>query len=439
VRHSSSSKNTTAGPGSGNGLLLAGPETAGRGRSPDRVVDGPAGAARVPRVEAIRIAAGRPTGRPRLQPRTGIVAGLIGRGAPVVELALVPVSLAAIGVMAAVALARLGYPFELEWLEGGTLEHVRRLLAGQPLYPEPNIDFVPFLYAPLYYVCGAAAVRVLGTGFAPLRLISLLATFGLLLVLYRMARRETGRASTALLAPGLFAALFRTGGGWFDLARVDMLFLLLLFASLDRLRSARARRARSWPACSAPWPVLTKQSALLVLLPVVAWAVASRRRAGAAYVLGLAVPLGAALLLLDHVSGGWFSYYAWRLPAGHPVVREHLWYFWTRDLFGPLAVATVFSGAILLAPPRGGEGRGLLAAAAAGLLLTSWSSRLHSGGAVNVLLRPTPGCRCSSPSAPMRCSVDRPTRPRACDNARAWRWPWAASSSSPCCSTIPAT
>ena len=34
----------------------------------------------------------------------------------------------------AVAWARLSYPFELEWLEGGSLTQVDRILSGQPVY-----------------------------------------------------------------------------------------------------------------------------------------------------------------------------------------------------------------------------------------------------------------------------------------------------------------
>ena len=29
------------------------------------------------------------------------------------------------------ALSRLGYPYELEWMEGGAVDHVRRVIAGQ--------------------------------------------------------------------------------------------------------------------------------------------------------------------------------------------------------------------------------------------------------------------------------------------------------------------
>jgi hypothetical protein len=53
-------------------------------------------------------------------------------------------------VLARVFLSRLSYPLDLEWMEGGILTHALRLARGQPLYAEPSVDFVSFLYTPLY-------------------------------------------------------------------------------------------------------------------------------------------------------------------------------------------------------------------------------------------------------------------------------------------------
>ena len=36
---------------------------------------------------------------------------------------------------------RVRYPFELEWLEGTSIDHVRTILAGKPLYARPSLDF----------------------------------------------------------------------------------------------------------------------------------------------------------------------------------------------------------------------------------------------------------------------------------------------------------
>src|SRR5436190_15166111 len=53
-------------------------------------------------------------------------------------------------VLARVFLLRLSYPLDLARMEGGILTHALRLGSGQPLYAEPSVDFVTFLYTPLY-------------------------------------------------------------------------------------------------------------------------------------------------------------------------------------------------------------------------------------------------------------------------------------------------
>jgi len=49
-----------------------------------------------------------------------------------------------LGSYLTVALLRVGYPFELEWMEGTIADHVRRILDGQPLYvpPQPRVRTV---------------------------------------------------------------------------------------------------------------------------------------------------------------------------------------------------------------------------------------------------------------------------------------------------------
>src|ERR1700678_1426044 len=51
--------------------------------------------------------------------------------------------LAVIGTYVGLALARLGYPGHLEILEGNSLVEMRRILAGQQLYPPPSAGYVP--------------------------------------------------------------------------------------------------------------------------------------------------------------------------------------------------------------------------------------------------------------------------------------------------------
>ena len=58
---------------------------------------------------------------------------------------------AAVAAFALLAVRRATYPYPIEWLEGGAVEHVRRILQGRALYPAPSVDFVAYPYPPLYF------------------------------------------------------------------------------------------------------------------------------------------------------------------------------------------------------------------------------------------------------------------------------------------------
>jgi len=84
------------------------------------------------------------------------------------------------------AARRLRYPFDLEWIESGMLVSVMRIAHGQGLYVAPSLDFVPYLYAPLYLYLAAALSRITGISFATLRLISIVSTLGSCGVIFAM-------------------------------------------------------------------------------------------------------------------------------------------------------------------------------------------------------------------------------------------------------------
>jgi len=86
------------------------------------------------------------------------------------------IAIAYIGLYLVLALFRLSYPFELEWEEGGSVEHVRRLLVGQQIYVAPSLDFIPYPYPPFYYYVSAAAAHLFGLTFESLRLVSFIAS-----------------------------------------------------------------------------------------------------------------------------------------------------------------------------------------------------------------------------------------------------------------------
>src|SRR5258706_9246475 len=126
-----------------------------------------------------------------------------------------------------VAYHRLQYPFDLEWIEGGMADQVQRIVNGESIYVAPSINFVPFLYPPLYFYFSALASIALGGGLFPLRLVSFIASLISFTSLYLIVHDETKNSYAALLSAGLFVATFRVTGAWLDIARVDSLFLAL--------------------------------------------------------------------------------------------------------------------------------------------------------------------------------------------------------------------
>jgi len=224
-----------------------------------------------------------------------------------------------------VAVLRVGYPFDLEWCEGGTLAHIRVVLAGQPIYREPSLEFTPYLYPPLYYYVSALPSLLFGAGhFAP-RLVSLLSILGCFVLLGRWVRDETDDPVAGLAAVGLLCAIYQLTGYWFEVARVDAFFLLLVFASHMTARSATTPKRAVLTGVLIAAACFTKQLGIPLALPALLLLTLRSWRLGliAAGVSGALVVLVA--LAFNITSHGWFLYYVLDLPSRHQVQLERFW------------------------------------------------------------------------------------------------------------------
>ncbi len=312
--------------------------------------------------------------------------------APLLDrLVLVASALALLGYLA-LALLRMPYPFDLEWLEGGMLAQVRRVLHGQPLYVAPSLSYVPFDYTPLYFMVAAFPARLMGEQLEALRLTSIAASLGCFAFIALIVRREGGSVAAAALGAGLFAATYRLSGAWLDIARPDALFLMLALAGLWVYRAAPVTGNRGVTGAALAGALfalafLTKQTALLIAIPVAIHAGLADRWRGAAFAGTLVAVIGASTWLLDRASGGWYRYYVFGVAAGHPIDRTLAFRFWSGDLLRPLAIAALIGGSLFALPPRASmRGRGYLAALAAGMLGSAWWLRLYRGSHDNALL-----------------------------------------------------
>ncbi len=301
---------------------------------------------------------------------------------------LLGVSFLAVLCYVIVALARAWHPFQLEWLEGGVLEHVRRILAGQRIYVEPSLDFVPFIYTPLYFYISAALTKIVGLGFAPLRLVSFSASVGVMAVIFLFVRRETERLLPAALAVGLFAAAFRVGGAWLDLARVDSLFLFFLLAAIYLLRFHVSPKKYLAAGALISLAFLTKQAALVAAIPLFFLGFYSDRRSFFYFAAAATVIIGASTLLLDLVHGGWYSYFILDLPRAHAVDRTEFARLWRDGVLLSLPLASA-SAIVYLAARVAGPDRkeGVIETLVAVSLIGGSSfASAHSGSYDNVLL-----------------------------------------------------
>ncbi|MBI5153678.1 hypothetical protein HZA57_00440 [Candidatus Poribacteria bacterium] len=127
-----------------------------------------------------------------------------------------------------VAIGRVGYPFEVEWLEGEIAMYAVRLRSEgslAALYPAYEAgQYVPHLYPPFYQVLLTALFAAtdslhLGLG----RFLSILATLGILAAVQAIVWHHTRDWFAGALGALSYLAFFKPSGYWFDLVRVDSL------------------------------------------------------------------------------------------------------------------------------------------------------------------------------------------------------------------------
>jgi hypothetical protein len=289
--------------------------------------------------------------------------------------------------LAGVIAARAGYPFDLEWMESGMITHVQVVLDGGPLYRMPSLEFTPFIYPPLYYWVSALSTLVGGVGHFALRFVSIVSTIACLVLLALWVYVETRDWLAGFVAAGMFASVFGATGFWFDLGRVDSLFLALALGGSLLARTTRTLAGGVSAGLLLAACVLTKQAGVFLIGPPLLYLFLCDRRRGIAAAAACFGALGLAFFLLNRTSGGWFWFYVFELPGQHEVNWKE-WktalrqYFWTPiPLLGMSGIAMLLGfGArawrdwLLLAG-------WLVAAAAAGL-----SGMLHTGGYPNNLL-----------------------------------------------------
>jgi hypothetical protein len=274
-----------------------------------------------------------------------------------------------LGLLAYATARRVAYPFDLEWMEGGMLVHAARISEGEGIYVAPSVDFIPYLYTPLYPALIALLGQVFGISYTLGRIISVLALVAVLalmtLAIVRDAdvRDRLPAYAGAALAAGLLAATYPWVEGWYDLVRADTLFLAMILGGLVLLRSAtgrdneRSARVRVWAAAALlGLSFFCKQTGVLyvaaggALLLVWCWRLPVRLaivRLAMYVATAGAIGLGGTWIA-NRATSGWFWTYVYQVHQVHDFSMDRF-YRSFENILWKLPVMTVVIGLALVA------------------------------------------------------------------------------------------
>ncbi len=284
-------------------------------------------------------------------------------------------------------LHRLFYPYELYHEEGLAADHVQRILEGKKLFVEPSMDFIPFIYTPLYFYIAAFFSKIIGFSFIPLRLVSILAATGTAIIIFRWVQREGGNFLYAGFTAALFLAFYPAGLTFYDVGKPDMLFVFFSVTAFYAFHFGESRKAILFSAFLFLLAFLTKQSTLFFLTPFLIYVAFTNQKHKWSFIVGVLSSLIFSICILNLLTSGWFNFYIFKLPGNHPFRWESLWMFWQYNILLKysllffLCLALIF----LLQTQKDGKRFWFYGFFFTGMVGCSWLSAIHNGDA-NVLI-----------------------------------------------------
>jgi hypothetical protein len=226
-------------------------------------------------------------------------------------------TLTALTIFVLVAIPKILFPYEMHWMEGSMVTQIGRVMAGKPLYCQPTIYYVPWLYEPLYYYVSALFASVAGLSFQVARIPSVLSTIGILALIFWVVKKETGKMYYAFAAIGLYIAAYGKVEFSFVMARIDPLFNLLLVSSFIAVYYAKNSVHLLIASLLLALAYFTKQTGLVFAPTIIIylWRYRSWKQAGI-FAIGLTALVFGGVILLDKLYEGWFTYYTLFVPKG---------------------------------------------------------------------------------------------------------------------------
>lgn len=310
----------------------------------------------------------------------------------IADILLIIFSLLFIALFLFTSLSRISYKYELEWMEGGQVDHIMRVLEGKSIFPSPSIDFIPYIYTPLYVYVSAAIVSV--TGFNPLfvaRLVSLLSTLLSSLMIFKIVKLKTQDNFYSILSIGLFYSFFKICGFWYDVARVDslhILFFVIMIYYLLQDADKHQTKNMIFAGLFGFLSFFTKQSFAMASIPFLLYLLIKNRKSFWIFVAVFAVPAILSTVLYSIATNGFYYFWNFSLPAEHHWNYSLLLNFWTIDILKRIPIDFIILLVLLIISIKKVENQSskIYIFIIAGMFLCSWLSRLHYGGFLNVLM-----------------------------------------------------
>lgn len=236
------------------------------------------------------------------------------------------------------ALPRLLYPYDLDFIEDSMLMETLQFAQGRPVYVPPNADFNPHVYMPLFFWLGAVLFKIGGPSLVLLRMISFGATLATTILIYWIAVRESGLCWVGITCAGLFLGGYHINGFWYEVARVDPLFVVLMLAGLALANyTGDSNRKLILSAVMFALATFTKQTGFIVAIGFSLYFLIKFGRRAWYFLIPFSALAVIPMLLINWSTNGWFFYHIFYIGSADPVEVSRLINFITKEVFGVMA------------------------------------------------------------------------------------------------------
>lgn len=234
----------------------------------------------------------------------------------IARVVLATVAVINILIVAGLWINHINFPLNLELMEGDVLQHVHRIVAQKPIYPQPAPDYVALAYNPLYYFLSVPFASIFGFNLASLRVVAMVAAAGIGVVLFFIVQQRTQSSWWGIIAAGLYAAGYSAMDAYIDSAHSDSWFI---FSALLGSYLIDRNRSRNWNVAGVLFLVTAfwfKQHGALFAIGGILFLTWREGIKGSILYWLIALVFGPVLYLFagPPLFGDYFHYFTWQVP-----------------------------------------------------------------------------------------------------------------------------